>query len=292
MSVSLPSMVPEIMALARELGCPEEVLAPLELAAENLTDSLPLEKLACPQTAGNAWEEISARIPGFSEDDGMAQLAVTMGAAVLTRKKYADLGISQQVFLDTMLCIPRFLRETKDLLGRSAYDRGFWTWRQTGCLLFRLGTLEFEFRYLCDGEPLPRDLVPGDPVLDIHIPSDARISPDSLGDSYRRARAFFKGETQGPWCSHAPKAILCASWLLAETLQKLLPETSGIRIFAADYEIFSRCEDSDSFYRWLYQLPRPVPFRELPERTGLQRALKAHLLSGGHMGMAHGILKI
>lgn len=286
----LPSDIASIGALAAELGYPEPVMKPMKQAAHLIPASVPLAALSDPAQAQSAWEQTTRLLPDWQEDDGMALLAVTTAAACETRKRYAAAGIPDAVFLETMKCIPRFLYESKELFGRWAFDRGFWTWRQTGCLLFRLGTLEFEYRTLEDGEPLPEGLYAGDPVLNVHIPSDARLSRENLDDSYRQAKAFFGGTIAGPWTAHPPKEILCDSWLLAPTLDLLLPETSGIRMFASDYRRYHQLEDSNAFFRWLYQLPSPVAYEALPENTSLQRKLKQHLLSGGYMGIAWGRL--
>lgn len=280
-------MTGQIMALARDLALPEPVLEPLERAAAGLPEELPIQDLASPETAEAAWKAAAARVPGWREDGGMAQLAVTLAAACLTRRVYRENGISEDVYFATMDCLPRFLRETRDVTGRWAFDRGFWTWRQTSGQLFRLGTLEFEY---C-ASPLPETLAAGERVLSVHIPSDAVLKREELDRSYDWAERFFAGEG-GVFCRcGAPRAVVCGSWLLSPALEELLPEDSGIRRFAGDYERFSVQEDDQEFYRWLFGSEQPLPAANLPERTGLQRRVKARLLSGGKIGMACGVLK-
>lgn len=276
-------MKEEALSLAKELALPTDIL-PRLAAAPALPPEL-LSRLAAPETASAAWTEASAILPPWETDGGFAQLAAVLDAACLTREAYRRAHIPDPVFLDTFACLPRFLEETKTLLGRYAFDRGFWTWRQTGCLLFRLGALEFE--YAPAGRPLP-GLDPDTPVLFVHIPSDASLARDALDSSYARARALFAGEAfcrLGP-----PQAILCASWLLAPALDQLLPETSGIRRFAGDYERLLVREDNTEFYRWLFQRTEPAPPQDLPAATSLQRAVRDHLASGGKIGMAWGRL--
>lgn len=283
--------LPALQSLSEELGYPEAVISPMQRAAASLPASLPVDALTRSDSAEGAWKQVTEFVPNWQEDDGMALLAATTAAACLTRRRYRELGIEDRIFLNTMKCIPRFLYESRELYGRWVYDRGFWTWRQTGCLLFHLGTLEFEYRKLEDIEPVPEGLRVGDPVISVHIPSDAHLNREALDDSYRRAEKFFSAGTINPWSEQPPRAILCESWLLAPTLDLLLPETSGIRIFSSYYTRYHEQTDSNAFYRWLYQLPSSVPYRDLPERTSLQRSLKKHLLSGGHMGMARGRLR-
>lgn len=83
---------------------------------------------------------------------------------------------------------------------------------------------------------------------------------------------------------------MCGSWLLAPALNGLLPEDSGIRRFAGDYRIYDVDEEDQEFYEWLFGGCKPM--EELPERTSLQRAVKAHLAAGGRLGMARGILTL
>lgn len=281
----------KIMALAWELALPEPVLGPLERAAERLPSDLPIEALAAPDTAAAAWTAASARLPGWREDGGMAQLAAALAAACRTRMLCREAGVPEEVFSGTMGCFARFLKETRELTGLWAFDRGFWTWRQTGGLLFRLGTLEFEYRRLEEGEQPPPGLNAGDGILSVHIPSDALLTREELDRSYDWAARFFTGEG-GRFCPGGkPRAVLCGSWLLAPALEELLPEGSGIRRFAGDYERYAVREDDQEFYRWLFNCESPLPLPALPERTGLQRRAKTWLVSGGKIGMAKGVLR-
>jgi len=285
----MSDVIYELLALAEELRLPPETLPPLETAAKALPwPDLPLNALAAPDTAGAAWTQAMARLPAWETDDGMAQLAVALAAACGTRKAYRQAGVSNEIFLATMGCISRFLKETKELTGRWAFDRGFWTWRQTGGLLFRLGALEFE--YAAAGEA-PPGLSQEDRTLHVHIPSDAALTREALDGSYAQARRFFQAEGAVFCTSGPPKAMLCGSWLLAPALDELLPEGSGIRRFAGDYNRFLVREDSTDFYRWLFRRPGPAPLEDLPEDTSLQRAAKARLAAGGTIGMAWGVLR-
>ena len=64
----------DVAALAEELELPPEVLEPLDRAAEALPPEACYGKLASPETAEGAWAEITARLPAWEEDRGMAQL--------------------------------------------------------------------------------------------------------------------------------------------------------------------------------------------------------------------------
>ena len=66
------------------------------------------------------------------------------------------------------------------------------------------------------------------------------------------------------------------------------PENSGIRRFAGDYRLYDVDEEDQEFYEWIFGGYKPL--EELPEHTSLQRAVKAHLATGGRLGMARGVL--
>ena len=267
-----------ILALAEELTLPEPVMEPLARAAETLPD-LPLRELAGPETAEAAWETVKASVPIWRQDDGMAHLAAALGGACHTREVYRENGIPEDVFFATMGCFARFLRETREITGKWAFDRGFWTWRQTGGRLFRLGTLEFEYRPAEEGC-----------ALSVHIPSDAVLSREELDRSYDWVERFFAGEGRAFCYRGLPTETRCSSWLLAPALEKLLPEKSGIRRFAGDYARRAVEEDDREFYRWLFKCEPPLPTEDLPEGTSLQRSAKAYLAAGGKIGSARGVL--
>lgn len=275
----------DLMALAEELALPEPVLEPLARAAE----ALPCDALASPETVEGAWRDITAALPAWEEDGGMAQLAAALAGACHTRAAYRENKIPDEIFLDTMGCFRRFLTETHEMTGRWAFDRGFWTWRQTGCLLFRLGTLEFEYCGAGGGERRPDDLA-ASPVLNVHIPSDAVLTREELDRSYDWAEKFFAEEGRAFTRQGPPRGMLCGTWLLAPALAELLPETSGIRRFAGDYRLYHVEEDAPDFYQWLFGVEKPVPAEALPERTSLQRRAKARLAAGGRIGIACGVL--
>src|SRR5699024_12681962 len=54
-----------------------------------------------------------------SSDLGLPLLAATLGGACFTREEYGRQGIGEDVYLATMLCLPRFLRETYEIDRKS-----------------------------------------------------------------------------------------------------------------------------------------------------------------------------
>ena len=139
---------PQLLALARELELPSCVCEQLvQTAVPALLDACAAQCMAltAPDTAFPAWKHLEAQFSG-RDPDGMQILALYLAAACRTREKYRMMCIPDEIFRDTMGCFSRFLREAKARSGRFIFDRAFWGWRHLSCRLFRVGTLEFEYR--------------------------------------------------------------------------------------------------------------------------------------------------
>ena len=277
-----------VMALAEELLIACEVRQQMAVVMDKLPWDImsPLsEQLTDSNQAEEAWQKLVQYSAPFEGDSGMGQLTVFLAAACHTRNKYKELGISDSIFLDTMGCFKRFLEETKEITGNWIFDRGFWVWRQTSCLLFRLGTLEFEY-WKAEGI-LPDEIKENDMAISVHIPSDAVLTEEKLAESYEAMRTFWTAHENQLCPMGKPKIVFCSTWLLSPELQKLLPENSGIRRFASEYRIYHQNLENKGFYRWLFNGRKELD--TLPENTSLQRAVKKHLTAGGKIGIASGV---
>ena len=177
-----------------------------------------------------------------------------------------------------MGCFSRFVLEHFVSYGYYGFDRDFWTTRQAGALLFRIGELEYE---ILEGD---------DKNISLHIPSDADMKPEPLNRSLDLAKAFFQEYFPGKENS----SIHCESWLLSPKLKSLLKEDSNIIRFQNAFNIEKEYPDSMDFLEWLFNIAGgqrdSVVLAELPEKTSLQRSAKKLLLEGGCIGSAEGIL--
>lgn len=284
------------MTVLRAQPFTQEEFALIEAAASALPwDELSpmIADLQFPATAEAAKDAAMALI---AEQDkahrGLAGMCVMAAAMYGSAKRFHALGIPQKVLFDTVCCLHRMAGEYRQEFGVLGFDRCFWIWRQACGQILRLGTLEFEYLSLSEWGASETGLPEGTPVLSVHIPSGADLSREALDDSYQQARAFFCEHPEVcPPDGKAPEAIFCGSWLLCPTLRTLLKENSGIRRFAEDFELCHVVEKSNGFYHFLYWTSEDTPVADLPENTSLQRAVKAHLLAGGSIGSAAGLLK-
>lgn len=251
----------QLASLCRELQMPESV-------TQELLALLPGLDLPALQPAMDllfreeGWEQGLSGLKQLLGEDprGIKMLLCHLLCALKTRETYRQLAIPDEIFLATMDCFPRFVKEHLVSFGCYGFDRDFWTVHQLSAVLFRVGLLEFELR---------------EKDVSLHIPSGAHLQPEavtaSLAAGNRMIAEFF------PRWDALPR--VCHSWLLSPTLLELLPENSNILQFQKRFSITPTGLEDRDFLLWAFQ-NRDIPYAELPENTSLQRKLKAHLLQG------------
>lgn len=225
---------------------------------------------------------------GENDPDSLLMLTVMLTAALRTGRTYAEKGMSEKVWLDTMGCFSRFVREDRVSYGKDCFTRAFWAYRQLAMTLFRIGTMEYEMAPL-HGAPVDLPELKaenGEPALSLHIPSDADLSRESLDASYAEAKEFFARF----YPDYKYRCGWCGSWIISPKLKDVLPETSRILVFQSDFIYTNIREESDSYKMWVYKNADLQP-EDFPEDTSLQRRLKAYVLAGHNPGSAEGILK-
>ena len=262
----------ELLQLCQSLDMPRSVTE--EICA--IAPQLPLRELQ-PAMAmlfrEETWETGLTQLKQQLSPDplGFNMLTCMLLCALQTRKNYIDKGISDSIFLATMDCFPRFVREHLESYGRYGFDRDFWTVRQLSCRLFRLGLLEYELEH---------------GMVCLHIPAGAHLAPEAIDASLKEADAFL-ARFFPAWQNLAKT---CHSWLLSPQLPALLPENSNILRFQHRFRITPEPEQTREFLVWIFK-NRDIPYPNLPENTSLQKAVKKHLLDGGSFVEGRGILR-
>ncbi len=224
----------------------------------------------------STWNQAFSSIQiGLDNDpDGIKMLAVLLDCVLATHDVYRKMNIPEPIFIDTMKFFSRFVEFDMSIHGRPAFHWGWWSPRQISAVEFRIGALEYEMIDDDSGK-----------IISLHIPSDADLSLTSLRESYLAARAFFARY----FPEYADSPMHCNTWMLAPVLKELLPSHSRILGFQRWFVVNKIDEDSRGFMRWIYSR-EDIPFESLPDKTFLQKAAKQHLLAGGKIGWAFGIL--
>ena len=259
----------------------EEHLLLLQEALEKLLFEIQMPRPFALQVMDEAFRALPAYCGRDSSDgaDGAQVLAAQLLTAVQNRESGPWEKLPEGIWLDTMKCFTRFVLEHRRSCGYYGFDRGFWTTRQIGAKLFRIGQLEYELK-----EEM------GKRVISLHIPSDARMDMGLLDQSVAQARQFLRDYFQD-W---ADAPMECESWLLSPVLGALLPEGSHILEFQRAFTLDQVDPEPNDVLEWVFQLTEEqqkiTSLEDLSENTSLQRAMKAFLRSGGKVGVARGWL--
>ncbi len=164
-----------------------------------------------------------------------------------TERKYKAIGIGNDVLMDTLADIPRWLDTWSDLKSGLYLGELEWLSHHLGAKLFKLGRLQFCF---ADRYEFPSiGIKKGDTVIDVHIPADGPLSIDECKKSLDFAREFFaKFYPDYKW-----DVFTCHSWLLGKDLADILGDNSNIIKFQRLFTIEDQFE-SDAIlsytFRW------------------------------------------
>lgn len=266
----------DILTLCNKIKLQPEIKTRVLEFADNFdfnTIDKQLKNFLIYEKMNEAWLELQSILG--DDKDNIKILTCMLKASADAYEIYKAKGISDNVYIDTMKCYTRFFNETHKMTGRLYFDRYWWTARQAGCHLLRIGELEYEMKHIDDKI-----------VIGIHIPSDADFSPCAVDKSLTIAKGFFS--RYYPNLTNAE--YRCHSWLLDSQLKDMIRQNSNIISFQNRFEIFDEGEIGTDFIEWLYNT-ESTDYSALPENTALQRNMKIHLLSGGVIYNAYERLK-
>lgn len=129
-------------------------------------------------------------------------------------------------------------------------------------------------------------LAPGDSTLGTHIAATGPMGFDECGESYRRAVQFFP--------KHFPKytnhAFTCYSWLLDPQFEAHLKPDANIVRFQREFHLIP-IPDADDEQHFERVFDGPVRnIDAAPQTSSLQRAMVAHIRTGGCWRMGGSLL--
>ena len=233
-----------------------------------------LSELTEYDTAAAAYKTVTELLG--DDPSGLKVLTCYLKAALMTHVKYAEKGIDDEIYFDTMKCFTRFVGECFERRDIWGFVDANWAYRHLNTSLVRIGALEFE-----------RTVRNGEPAVSVHIPSNADLSKESLDASFSAARRFLKNY----YPDYAEAPIFCESWLMYPGLHDLLNPDSKILHFQSRFEIKQVNPISKNALTYIFHRADCSDYSSLPESSSLQRKAKALLLSGGNIGSAYGVLK-
>ncbi|MEK7396552.1 MAG: acyltransferase domain-containing protein [Candidatus Poribacteria bacterium] len=143
---------------------------------------------------------------------------------------------------------------------------------------------------LCEEVTLPLDtweciLSPGDPILEVHIPTGSRMDFGDCGDSFHQAIDFFpRYFPDRPF-----RAFCCGSWLLNTQFQGMLPSDSNIVRFQREFYLFPILSGSRSGLDRIFR-NGVKDITKAPRDTTLRRVVLDHLQAGGYLRGGGGLI--
>lgn len=124
----------------------------------------------------------------------------------------------------------------------------------------------------------------GDPILDVHIPEDGRLTMEQCLASFQAAKLFFEQHVP----QHRARAFVCTSWLLDSQFQSILPPTSNIVQFQQLFRLFPVLSYAEETYSRVFGKHELNP-ETAPRDTSLRRAILKYIQEGNHMRAAAGV---
>ena len=235
------------------------------------------------------------------------------------RAEYAERAIPECILADTMRDLPRWIDTFSDrMAGRL---RGFaeiaWLREHVSLRLFQIGRLQFqpsrasgETLYLrnrkdgslrvasaaereagaCPADEWEDAVAPGEPTINIHIPSGAKLDNALCRQAIATAPSFFAKYFPDRPVGKA-KALVCSSWLLCLDFDRILPADSNILAFKRLFACGNPHGGDGAFYERIFTgLGRDARRDQL--KTRLQLALFDHVAAGGKLQSAVGFIPV
>ena len=198
------------------------------------------------------------------------------------REKYAEKGLPEEIYWDSVNDFRYKLEEGKNTLGLWGFHQSPWFYYFLNFTQFKLGRLEFTMGsnyWNFDFEICGKKVTKGDPILHVHIPSAKEpFDKAACHDSYDRAYHFFKEKLGYDFI-----CFCCGSWLLFPKHKELLKEGSNIARFIDDFKMVNTkiVEDQRHDLWRIFGKDANLPFEELPRDNSLKKAYAEYLCGGG-----------
>lgn len=205
------------------------------------------------------------------DTDGIKTLWEELNIALQTYEEYKRKNIPKDIFINTMKFTTRFLLEYYKIHKCYHFVWGWWFSRQLSLKEFRVGALEYEF---CEQN-----------FINLHIPSDADLSPQSVSESI----SLFKNFCMKYFPDCRSHKIQCRSWMLSPKLENVLGGHSNILAFQKLFNVLETDYESMAVLDWVFPGYNTIS-EKLPEQTSLQKNMKKYLLEGNRIGWSKGVL--
>ena len=227
-------------------------------------------------------------VKALAECSGTSEYSIWMIVLCLAAEKARPLYRTEEIYWDTFCDLRYKAQECFDVYGIWGTFVAHWYPIFYNGNIVKLGRMEYQVKACPFKEPktvMGITVNPGDPILALHIPTSFEpFGKAARMDSYRKAWEYFCPDGK-------PLVCVCASWLLYDGYEGVFAPGSNIDSFRREFYMLSSKESESFGNSWrVFGSDHKLPADQLPEKTSLQRAFKAHMQNGGTHGNGTGVI--
>ena len=181
-----------------------------------------------------------------SNGDGKRDFLSFMYMCENLKNKYQEKNIPEEILIDTVKDLAIWTDIWSDIKNGLFLGECGWLTRHLSMKLFKLGRLQF---CMAKSEADIPDIgvAKGDDIIEVHIQASGPLKETECKESIAMAREFF-----GKYFpEYNYKCFTCHSWLLDDSLDELLSETSNIVKFRRMFELVTK-EESNAILRYVF----------------------------------------
>lgn len=149
-----------------------------------------------------------------------------------------------------------------------------------GCLIEN-GIAKNEKRRLPKAE-WKRVLTKGDRVINYHIPTGGKLDHESCQKDIERGKEIINR------CFGEVKGFFCLTWIIDPQIKEIMGRETNLTKFSDRFEKFPLKSQGHDIFEYVFVCSPDTPLEQLPEKSAFAKAIKAHLLAGGHIWGAQG----
>lgn len=162
--------------------------------------------------------------------------------------------------------------------------------------IFDLGSLRFQkfhfsyteierddYDYMPLSDEMKMRFPEGEPIINVHITTDADLRPEKVEESFQLAHKFFT--THFP--DHEYTVFTCRTWMLYKPTQELLPADSNITSFANRFEIFATNQNAKQALDRIYETSDLEEIKKMEKTSSLAKMAYKNL---DKLGVAAGVI--
>ena len=219
-------------------------------------------------------------------EDGMRNLLSFLFMCEALEKHYQALGISQEILMDTLYDLVRYTKIWTSLKGTLYLGELGWLKNHLSGTLFKLGRLQFNMAPAEHSIP-EKNILQGEPVLEVHIPEEGPLSPEMADASFLAAEGFFAKY----FPEYNYKYLTCHSWLLDPTLKELLKPESNILLFQNRFDLTAK-EESYLMLRYIFKWnTNRLNLEDFLPKTNFAAKVKDSVLAGKKFYEVTGVIE-